>query len=74
VLIESLVETPQAVWFTKGTPDEAFRSVEATVRRARGTADAAPDREGEKRARRPRPAGRFLVRSDQAERSSSRSA
>jgi endoglucanase len=36
-LIESLVETPQAVWFTKGTPDEVSRSVEATVRRAKGT-------------------------------------
>jgi endoglucanase len=36
-LIESLVETPQAVWFTKGTPDEVSRSVEATVRRAKRT-------------------------------------
>ena len=36
-LIESLIETPQAVWFTKGTPDEVSRSVEATVRRAKGT-------------------------------------
>jgi endoglucanase len=36
-LIEGLIETPQAVWFTKGTPDEVGRSVEATVRRAKGT-------------------------------------
>jgi endoglucanase len=36
-LIESLVESPQAVWFTKGTPDDVSRSVEATVRRAKGT-------------------------------------
>jgi endoglucanase len=36
-LIEALVETPQAVWFTKGTPDEVTRSVESTVRRAKGT-------------------------------------
>ena len=36
-LIEALVETPQAVWFTKGSPDEVSRSVEATVRRAKGT-------------------------------------
>lgn len=36
-LIESLVETPQAVWFTKGTRDEVSRSVEATVRRAKRT-------------------------------------
>ena len=36
-LIEGLVETPQAVWFTKGTPDEVSTAVEATVRRAKGT-------------------------------------
>ena len=36
-LIEALVETPQAVWFTKGTPAEVQRSVGATVRRAKGT-------------------------------------
>jgi endoglucanase len=36
-LIEALVETPQAVWFTKGTPDDVRSSVEATVRRAKGT-------------------------------------
>ena len=35
--IEALVETPQAVWFTKGTPAEVQRSVGATVRRAKGT-------------------------------------
>jgi len=36
-LIEALVETPQAVWFTKGTPAEVQGSVNATVRRAKGT-------------------------------------
>jgi endoglucanase len=36
-LIEALIETPQAVWFTKGTPDEVQQSVEAEVRRAKGT-------------------------------------
>ena len=35
--IEALTETPQAVWFTRGTPDEVRSSVEATVRRAKGT-------------------------------------
>jgi endoglucanase len=35
--IEALIETPQAVWFTRGTPDEVEASVEATVRRAKGT-------------------------------------
>jgi endoglucanase len=36
-LIEGLIETPQAVWFTRGTPDDVRTSVEATVRRAKGT-------------------------------------
>lgn len=36
-LIETLLETPQAVWFSKGTPEEVRRSVEVTVRRAKGT-------------------------------------
>jgi endoglucanase len=36
-LVEALVETPQAVWFTKGTPAEVEQSVAATVRRAKGT-------------------------------------
>ena len=35
--IEALIETPQAVWFTRGTPDEVQASVEAEVRRAKGT-------------------------------------
>ena len=36
-LIEGMVETPQAVWFTKGTPDDVRTAVDATVRRAKGT-------------------------------------
>jgi endoglucanase len=34
-LIENLIETPQAVWFTKGTPQEVGQSVAATVKRAK---------------------------------------
>jgi endoglucanase len=35
--IEGLIETPQAVWFTRGTAEEVEASVEATVRRAKGS-------------------------------------
>jgi endoglucanase len=35
-LIEELVETPSAVWFTRGTPESVGQSVKATVRRAAG--------------------------------------
>jgi endoglucanase len=35
-LIDSMIETPQAVWFTKGTPAEVERGVRATVKRAAG--------------------------------------
>ena len=38
-LIEALIETPQAVWFTQGTPDEVRQSVAATIKRAK---DALP--------------------------------
>ena len=33
--IETLIETPQAVWFTKGTPQDVGRSVAATIKRAK---------------------------------------
>ena len=33
-LIRGMIETPQAVWFTLGTPAEVERSVRATVKRA----------------------------------------
>lgn len=36
-LIESLIDTPQAVWFTKGTPQEVGRSVADTIKRAKHT-------------------------------------
>jgi endoglucanase len=36
-LIESLIETPQAVWFTQGTPKQVQQSVRTVVNRARGT-------------------------------------
>ncbi|HEX5014864.1 MAG TPA: glycoside hydrolase family 6 protein [Candidatus Limnocylindrales bacterium] len=35
-LIASMIATPQAVWFTQGTPAEVQRSVRATVKRAAG--------------------------------------
>ena len=31
-----MISTPQAAWFTAGTPDEVERSVRATVKRAVG--------------------------------------
>ena len=33
--IETLIETPQAVWFTKGTPEDVGRSVAITIKRAK---------------------------------------
>src|SRR5262249_43700214 len=33
-LIREMIETPQAVWFTKGTPKSVRQDVKATVRRA----------------------------------------
>lgn len=35
-LIEDLIGTPQAVWFTKGTPKQVEKSVRATLKRAKG--------------------------------------
>lgn len=35
-LIESLIDTPQAVWFTQGTPKQVQQTVKATVQRAKG--------------------------------------
>jgi endoglucanase len=35
-LIEAMVETPAAVWFTSGTPREVGQAVKATVQRAEG--------------------------------------
>lgn len=34
-LIKKMIETPQAVWFTGGTPKEVQRAVRATVKRAK---------------------------------------
>ncbi len=34
-LIKGMIETPQAVWFTGGSPSEVRRAVKATVKRAR---------------------------------------
>jgi endoglucanase len=36
-LIEAMIETPQAVWFTQGTPKEVEQAVKATVQRAKHT-------------------------------------
>jgi endoglucanase len=38
-LIDSMIETPQAVWFTKGTPAEVERGVRSTVKRSAGKAE-----------------------------------
>ncbi len=34
-LVKNMIETPQAVWFTGGTPNEVRRAVRSTVNRAR---------------------------------------
>ena len=34
-LIEAMIETPQAVWFTQGSPKDVEQSVKATVQRAK---------------------------------------
>ena len=35
-LIRTMIETPQAVWFTKGTPKAVLQDVRSTVQRAAG--------------------------------------
>ncbi|MEP6852297.1 MAG: hypothetical protein ABJA87_06525 [bacterium] len=35
-LIHSMVNTPQAVWFTSGTPEQVRQRVEQTAQRAAG--------------------------------------
>ena len=36
-LVESMIETPQAVWFTKGTPAQVEQSVRTTLKHAKGS-------------------------------------
>lgn len=36
-LIEKMIETPQAVWFTQGTPRQVRHDVKETVKRAKGS-------------------------------------